>query len=223
MTRQREGGMIRIRGKTFDFSHLLAGEATVTGGTATWEATARPEQRALTVYAGTELFKLDVPILIDGWPDEGIGWEVQRLIDLSRGDGIDRPPDFRADGPIPNAGGRYVMELPEWGEAIRSKKGDLVRQYLTLKLVEFVDPDRLRPHKIGGKKGGNHGGKPNQVVVKDHETLLQVAARVYGDSSRAREIGKLNDIRDIRKPLQQGRKLTLPRHGKGKGDGKGES
>jgi nucleoid-associated protein YgaU len=219
MTRERDGGMIHIRGKTFDFKHLLNGEATVTGGTATWEETARPEQRALTVYAGTELLKLDVPILIDGFPDEGIKQDVQRLIDLSRGDGIDRPPDFTASGPIPNSGDRFVMELPEWGESVRSRQGDLTRQYLTLKLIEFVDPDRIRPHKIGRKHGnrGNGGttAPPSQITVKDHETLLQIAARIYGDSSRARDIGQVNGIRDIRKQLKAGQKLVLPGSGKG--------
>ena len=206
------------KGTTFKYDYLLAGEVTLTGGTATWEETARPEQRALTVYAGTELAKLDVPILLDGWPDEGVEHEVRQIIDLSRGDGIDRPASFRAFGPMPLNGGTFVMELPEWGEGIRSRHGDLVRQHLTLKLIEWINPDRLRSHKIGHKKA-----KPGHILVKDHETLLQISARVFGDTDHARDIGKLNGVRDIRKPLKPGTELTIPhehhgrRHNKGSG------
>jgi len=218
---RNKAGQIEIRHASFKNPFRIElGEAlpTVSGGGAIYEEVTRPEQQALSLYTGTGLLRVDVPVIFDGWPDEGVWDDVRRVMNLCQGEGTTRSPDFVVVGPIPYSGERFVMEQPEWGDRVVSKNGDLVRQWLTLKLVEWVDPNRLRPHKVGQKnRGGGHnknGGTtapPRTVTVHDHETLLQIAANIYGDSTVAKAIGRLNGIRDIRKPLKQGTKITLPK------------
>jgi hypothetical protein len=203
------------RGK-FDFTVPLGGgPAVLSGGSPNWEEVARSNRVAMTDYRGQTLIRVDVPVLLDGWPHDSVEDEVEQILKLCRGREGQRPPDFTASGPIPYSGTRFVMELPEWGDGLRSapfrgRGGELVRQELTLKLLQFIDPDTVRFRRINRMGVGK--GKPVQTtVLHDGETLLRVSTRMYGNPNRAGEIGKLNGINDTRRKLQAGRRLSLPR------------
>lgn len=205
---------VRLHGASFDFAVPLGSEPpSLTGGSPNWEEVARPGRVAMTDYRGQGLIRVDLPIFFDGWPDSSVESKVERVLRLCRGRDGERPPDFTATGPMPYSGSRFVMELPDWGDGLRAGRGtgirgELVRQALTLKLLQFVDPAtvRFQPRGIGIGKA-----RPVETIVQhDGETLLEVAARVYGSVTKAGEIAKLNGIRDTRRGLKAGKHLALP-------------
>lgn len=211
---------IKLTGRKFEFSLPLGkGPAVVVGGGARFEEVPRPEDTSLTVYEGNDPIRLDVPVFLDGWPHHGRGEEsvnpdLQRVLDICVGSNGNRPPWFRATGPIPFSGRRFVMAgLPEWGAEQRSERSHraLVRQEITLHLLEFEDPDtiRFRRRRRRGRGNGGTSAPPSSVKAKGR-TLVQIAAAYFGDPSRAKEIGKMNGIRDVRKKLPANRRIKLP-------------
>lgn len=207
------------------------GRAVPTQGGPVYGEAGRPQRKPLTTYEGSSLVKLDVPVLLDSTRDgarapRGLGlayredvWPiVERIYGLTRPKSLGEiPPDFTVKGPIPFSGLRCQMEWPELStepEAWVLGDGRTIRQALTLKLVEFINPDPLKissgqQHNEG--TGPIGGGVPVKVeVLKVGETLVQIAARVYGNPGRAKEIGQVNGIRDVREKLDRGRILGLP-------------
>lgn len=191
---------IRLKGRKFDIRVPLGdGPPTVTQGGAVYDEAARPERTALTDYVGNSLIMIDVPVLLDGWPHRNVWPEVRRLARMSRGRNGNRPPVFRALGPIPHTGLRCVMAPPEYGNALRDARGRLVRQHMTLKLVQFVDPDIIRVRPL-----------PTSLRLPKRMNLIEVAARYLGNPKLAKRIARINGIRDIRKKLPKGRPIRLP-------------
>lgn len=208
---------IRLRGRKFDFTIPLGGGRVVpTSGGATHEEGKRPQRSSLTVYEGETLIRLDVPVKLDGWPDRNMQPRLDQILNLCFGDDGNRPPDFTASGPFPFSGKRYCMDgLPEYGEGQGSPDSRIatVRQFLTLKLVEFENPDVIHATKRRGRKARNSNGgtfAPGTIELPKEMTLVEVAATYLNDPGRAKEIGNLNDVRDVTKKLKKGRRLKLP-------------
>lgn len=206
--------IVRLTGAGFDLSLPLGEEVPKPAdGGAKFDEVDRPEDVALTDYTGDSLTKIDVPVLLDGWlANVDQRPTLNMILSLTRGGPAGRPPDFIASGAIPYSGLRCVMEPPDWGDTMRFTDGRLARQELTLHLLEFVDPDVIAVVRKDGPAGGAgaKGAKKGTVTTKEGETLLQVATRVYGNPSLAKEIGQLNGIRDVRKKLKAGIVLKLP-------------
>lgn len=204
---------LRMQGAGFDVSVRLGDEvAKPTAGGAEWDEVKRPEDVSLTDYTGDGLIHMDVPVMLDGFLDKVDQQPVLNVIlALTRGGDRGRAPDFIATGPIPYSGLRCVMEAPDWGDTMRGPDGALLRQELTLHLIEFVDPDAIRVTPKKAAAGALvFDQKKGTVVTKADETLLHVSTRVYGNPSMAQEIGQLNGIRDVRKKLKAGITLRLP-------------
>lgn len=216
---------IRIKGNGFDFSCFLGnGRPTPTGGGAEYEAQRRPQSDAATLFVGNGLLTMDVPVLFDGWGSPGdrrdIGPRIDQVLALTRGVGRRPPPNFVATFPGPFSGSRFQMLMPEYvtdePKPIIGSGGAVFRQALVLKLIEFNDPTsakyRARPsHAIPHSHNGGVTAPPFSIVLKHPETLLEVAAEVYGDASAASAIGDVNGIRDVRKKLKAGTRLKLPK------------
>ncbi len=209
--------LLHIHGKDFDLDLPLgSAPAAPTAGAATWEEIARPGRTSLSHFLGNELVKLDVPVFFDGWPDRSVETEVRQVLALCRSGEIGRlPPTFYATGPIPYSGTRFYMELPEWGDGLRGDRGgpvegQLVRQALTLKLVQFVDPDTVRVTRRQRASIGRAKALSRTITLQARMNLIEIAAHFLHDASRAREIAKLNHIRDTRKKLAAGTKIRLP-------------
>jgi hypothetical protein len=205
--------VLQVNGKGFDYDWPLGdGPAKLVGGGATFAETPRPERTSITDFTGNPLIRIDVPIFFDGFrQDRSIEGHINQVLGLTRGDDDGTPPpDFTARGPIPYSGLRYVMELPDWGDGDLNRRGEIVRQALTLHLVQWVDPaSRVvdRRKRMGISQAKSLG----RVITLGHaETLIQIAGRFLHDPSRAPEIGALNGIRDVRKRLPAGTKVRLP-------------
>lgn len=212
---------IRIKGRGFDFSCYLGnGRAKIVAGGAEYEAQKRPNADAATLFTGNGLLMVDVPVLFDGWGPPGkrndIGPHVDQVMALAFGKGKRPPPSFIATGPLPGSGGRFKMALPEELDDPKPQvgpEGTLYRQALLLHLVEYNDPGAIGWKTVpvlGKSRNGGTTAPPNSVKLTQSETLLQVAARVYGDPSAADEIGRANGIKDLRKKLKAGTRLKLP-------------
>jgi hypothetical protein len=204
---------IRLRGATFDYRIGLAGEiAKPTDGGAKWDEIERSEDVSLTDYTGDALVKLDVPVLFNGWlARRNVEAEVNRVVALSQGGPAGHPPAFVATGPFPFSGLRCVMAMPDWGDAMRTADGVLVRQEMTLKLIEFQNPAGLTVRRRGGP--GSSSSKQKKLattMAKPHENLLMVSTRLFGTPKLAKKIGQLNGLRDVRKKFKKATRLRVP-------------
>lgn len=185
------------------------GPVVPTAGGALFDENPRPERTATTDFTGNELIRLDVPIIFDGWPGRSIEDALWAFIARCRGQDGEPSPSFIVTGPMPFSGVRYVMELPEFGDAIRRPgDGALVRQRLTGKLVQFVNPDRIHPHRSTTQTLHD---APRTVTLPRSMTYLEIAAHYLHDASRGKEVAKLNGDRDPRKRLAAGSKVKVPR------------
>lgn len=205
---------ILIVGSTFSFSVGLGDEtARPSGGGPQYADEARPERGGLTVYTGDALIKLDVPVLLDGWKAQVDQQPLlNRIISIARGQATgERPPDFIATGPIPFSGLRCVMEQPDFGDRMLGANGVLYRQELTLKLVEFVDPDAVTIERrdAGGAGARGASGSVPIYITKEGDTLIRISTKLYGNPGKAKELGDANGIRDIRKKLKGGVRIKL--------------
>ena len=195
---------------------LGTGDPTPSGGFVNIEEVARNDNVALSSWNGAPLLKLEVPVLFDGFVD---GTDQQPAVDAVAGLAVaaDTPPSpIVAAGPIPYPNRTWLMAAPTWGRATRDADGVLVRQEMTLNLVEFVDPDTIHFADQGGAPSASTaaGGKKSKArtyTVKQGDTLLTIAAKTLGKSDRWSEIARYNGgIRDPRKQLKPGRVLRLP-------------
>ena len=100
----------------------------------------------------------------------------------------------------------------EYGE--KDGTGDV---YYALELLEyrFLAVKPVKTSSSGGNKTNNTNNNrpsdrtpPKTYVVKAGDTLIEIAMRVYGDSSKWRLIAQKNGIKDPRK-LPAGKKLVI--------------
>ncbi len=186
------------------------GPATPTAGFAAWEIIERAEGKGITDRASVPPFQQDVPVFLDGYAK---GNSVQRQLDTLLELGGEEPAVFRAFGPIHRSGIHYVLGgEPEFGEVIRDEDGTLLRQRLTLRLMEYVRPDTLgqRLKKRRSRRGvATYTTGGSTYVTKAGETLGEIASRLYGNWERWREIGDKNGIRDPLRKLPGRRTLKL--------------
>jgi hypothetical protein len=191
------------------------GPATPTAGFAGWEVTARTGgRRGATTRTSPPPFQQDVPIYLNGLgKDQSIQRQLETILSL----GSEDAAPFRAYGPIHRDGALWVFGgEPEFGEAIRDEdeENTLLRQRLTLKLMQYVRPDVAQERKRR-RKGGRRAIAANVAVGGTYttsagETLQEIAASLYdGDWRRWKEIGDKNGLTDPGKKLPAGKVLKL--------------
>jgi nucleoid-associated protein YgaU len=205
-------GLARVEIKTDRFTlHCgLGGEPVIpTDGFGGWTEVPRPNNTPITEWVGSPALRLSLPLFLDGYREgKSVQRDLDRLLSLGRTrDGDHEPPAFRVSGPIPYSGTKFVLETtPDFGATIRNNRGKLLRQALTLSLLEYGRPDRI--------KVGRRPSKRRTYTVREGDTIRKIAVKLFGDADRAREIAKLNGIRDIRKPLKPGRVIRIDEKGR---------
>lgn len=199
---------IRLRSGEARMIPLGNGPALVTAGGARFEQTERAERKSLSDYQGDDLIEMDVPVFFDGWrgqiPIEADLWWVTGL---AFGHDGKPPPNFRALGPIPHTEKRWVMHPAEWGDGERGASGLLVRQAITLKLLEWEDPSQINLHRSKVEQLHN---KPRTVTLPRPMTCVEIAAHYLQDPHRGKEVAKLNGLHDPTKKLPKGSKVKIP-------------
>lgn len=180
------------------------GPATPTAGLAGYETVPRVRRKAMTAFSGLEPFSQDVPVMLDGFRE---GRSIERQ--LEKLEEFGGPTKFHAYGPIHRAGDVYVFgEDPEYGEAIRDEDGTLLRQRLTLKLMEFVSAD-VAGKRRSRERTGVGPGRPLTYTTVGGDTAAKVAHKLYHDWTRWKEFGPKNGIKDPHRVLAAGRNLVL--------------
>lgn len=174
---------------------------------------ARPKKKALTVWEGRQPFQMEVPVLLDlgGELVEGLRSTLDRMATSVN---AQKPPPVRIisnrgklpiPADIPEAADWWIEDL-KWGdEKRRASDGELVRQEVTVTLLERID-DPLLFATSGPKVRTN---RAHNYVVKKGDTLHSIAAKELGNTTRWREIGALNHIRSDGQ-LKPGRVIHIP-------------
>lgn len=185
------------------------GPATITGGHGGWEVLGRPGKVGSTRYAGTAPLQQDIPILLDGFAgDRSVQGQVNRLIELSRPQGGKRPPRVKVAGPVHRTSLVWVIEDIQWGGALRRPGVGLVRQELTLQLLQFVRSDRIgqRARPRATSEWGHR-----VVTVKRGDTWRRLAVEYLRDASKWKQIAELNDKKpnDPNVKLKPGRRVRV--------------
>ena len=209
MTRAR-----RVAGNTGEtvIFQMGDGPAQITQGFGgMWETVSRSQKVAITRFVGADPIGQDVPIFLDGFrEDRSVQRHLNRLLRQSVPRNRDAPTVWRIFGPIHYPKKLWVLADIEFGDAIRDPVRGLVRQAATLKLLEYVPPDRI---KVKRRRTVEPIGKKNVYKSRKGDTLRSIARRKYGNGSLAKQLGKAQKkpIRDVGKRLEPGTKIRLPR------------
>jgi hypothetical protein len=240
-------GWVRISSKDPPLSvtaRLAEERPNVESGFGGWEEVARPRKSPITTWQGSPAIRLTLPILLDGWArNVSVEGDIRDIQKMGRPVAENRePPHVRIEATgsaIPYLNKVWVISELSWGDALMNKRGNRVRQQVTLSLLEFVHDvyltersaaNRRRRKKAAAKKKGGarakrhvtkRSSKPKPkpkslsfaAAVDDEfgtgEDLLTIAALELGDADRWVEIAELNGIRDPR-AVTPGQVLRLP-------------
>lgn len=178
-----------------------------------WQEVPRERNTALPEYTGASVPKVDITVLLDGWPDTSVQRDIDWLMNLGRRDGT-QTPVFTVVGPVYLSGQKLVIGTGiDFGQfERRSRDGALVRQELTLHCWKYRTADVLTSSSAKKRKKHDGGGKqshPKTYTVRKGDTLSKIAAKVYGKASDWHRIADANGIRDPRH-IKVGQVLKLP-------------
>lgn len=183
-----------------------------TDGLGGWQEVARPRRESLTEYVGHGVGKLDLPLMLDGFPHTSVQADLDWLDDLGRRAG-NQSPVFKVTGPVYLSGNLFVMaSAPDFGAfERRMSDGALVRQEITLHCWKYIAADVTISSSPAKKHAGSSssGSHPKTYTVRSGDTLLTIAAKVYHDAAKWHQIASANRLRDPNY-LKAGQVLKLP-------------
>lgn len=205
-----------------------------------WTLVPRPRRKALTEWDGINPLRILVPIVLGVKPgtrggiSDGAALNISAVPDREALERMAQPPSAGAEPPlvtvtgnVPHANdGPWVIESFDWDPSPLYANGFLVRQAVTVHLLEYVRDDRLADvnaaaqtrktasaqSAAAAKAAGGNSNQPTKAkvyIVKAGDTLTAIAARVLGNYKRWTDIAKLNGINDP-KSITPGQTLRLP-------------
>jgi hypothetical protein len=189
-----------------------AGGQPVSGGPE-YDISTRVLRTGVAEYTGHQPMRMSVAILLDGYPDFSVLPTISYFDQLAAyREGLKRPAQFTLQGDVPYRNRKWTMEgYAEWDTdptPIRIADGTLVRQPLTINVLEVV-PDRLlKTSTQRSQEKGRGKGRKVYTVKKGQNDLGDVAKAVYGNRARAAELARLNSVALYIK-LKPGQKVRL--------------
>ena len=189
------------------------GPILVTDGFGGWSEVPRPKNIPISRWVGPGALKLKIPLLFDRVKErQSIEWMVRTIFDLGReGGGDEEPPVFRLEGSAMFLDRRWVLlETPETTNILRNRDGKLLRQEMTITVMEYVPSDQLDFRRLPKKKVAR------RIEAKKGDTINKIAQRLFKKKGKkkmrelAKEMAKLNKIRDRNKVLKEGRTIKVP-------------
>lgn len=193
--------------KDSDLTVLMGdGPAQLTGGDGGWQVEERWADAPVTWWLSPQPYRQTIPVLFDGNSQEQA---IAKLIRMSRSPGDRKPPPIImvSGQAIHRADLEWVIESLTPTDVVRRRAsdGNRVRQGYTVNLLQYGQIDIL------GKQTARTRRRPTTKSwrVRAEDNLPQIAAIVYGDSRRWKEIAVSNNIRDPRS-LKIGRVLKIP-------------
>lgn len=196
----------------FYAAKLGDGPILATDGYGGWVEVPRPKNKPLTRWEGGPALKLKIPLLFDQKQESSpIRTWVNQVYRLGReSNGREEPDVFRlTSDAMPHSGRKWVMVgTPEVERADRNRDGKLIIVMMTIEVMEYVEPDRIRFRK--------RPKRMRRVVAKKGDTINKIAHRVAKGKGKkkirdlAKRMAKLNGVRDRNKRLKTGRKIKVP-------------
>jgi len=122
--------------------------ANVTQGYGGWQEVARPRRSTLTVWQSQPALRMDLPLLFDGLrTNESVQSQLAQLERLAGPSASDRqPPRIRIQahgGFVPHQSSLWVIDSLSWGDGAMNARGSVVRQQVTVSLLEYVADVRV--------------------------------------------------------------------------------
>lgn len=188
------------------------GAAKIISGGARWTTVSRPKRTSIVLFDGIDPWRVDVPVLFDGWANtDSVEGHIAQLNQMRVSQAtLTRPSRIRIDGAMPVKGATWVIESLEFGDnVIWDTTGDKAfryRQDATIHLLQYNPEVALRgikPFKTNDKV----------VVAKAGQTAKTLAG---GDPKKVKAIQKANGIRDP-KTIKKGTPVRIPGNHGGSG------
>lgn len=188
------------------------GDPKMVGGGSGWDVVARPRRVGLTIWKGRDPYRMDLPIMIDGWAkSDSMENDIAILNQMQMGSDLEPPPTITIVGGVPVKGIIWIMDPQiDWGDNViwgSDSKGNMFRyrQDAVVHLCQFNPEDRLVV------SGGGNLQAPRRYVVKKGDDLRSIAQKMYGDPSKFKLIQAANNIRDPKRILRMvGQEIRIP-------------
>lgn len=189
-----------------------AGATPVSGGPR-YTVSERLQRRGVPEWTGHDPMRMTVAVLLDRYEDDesvlpDIGLIDQMSVPVGQGR---KMPDVFISGAVPYRNLAWLMDgYPDWDtdpEPIRNYDGDLVRQPLTIKLVERPPSEILTASDM---QLPNAKGKRKRIhVVKGNENdFSDVSQHEYGNRDQAAALARFNGLPTFVR-LTKGMKIKL--------------
>lgn len=181
------------------------GAPTIRGGGARYDIIERPRRKSLVQWAGDDVYRMDLPIMFDGWADNNsVETDIAKLNQLMHSQAeLTAPSMVLIEGAVPVKGARWVIEGIDWGDRViwmsdKRGKGYRLRQDAVVHLLQYNTGSTLAVQ--------NPTTAVKLHTVKTGETVRKIAAK-HGVSSD--DVKKANNIRDP-KSVKTGDTLKIP-------------
>lgn len=197
---------------------LDSNSAHLTGGFGGWEVVARPKRVGIVRFAGRDPFRMEVPVLFDGYGmGKGQEADISTLIRMSQPPTeLKQPPTIKISGAVPRTDLTWVIEdlVQDNQSVIWDQQGGVsvrLRQGFVVHLLQYVDDTLITtaasPTIIAG--GGTSGSK---VKVGSGKTAKQEAQTEYGSASLFTILFAANPwmTPDPRAPIPTGTEFVVP-------------
>lgn len=185
------------------------GPPTMVGGGGGWSVENRPRRIGFTLWQGRDPYRMDVPVLFDGWPDDSVEDDIARLNQMQIGGDLQEPPTITISGAVPIKGATWVIEGIDWSSDdenvywVRQQGSDFrLRQAATIHLLQFKAEERLKVTVARAL--------PNVYITKKGDTLRSVARDMYGNASKWTVIKKANPKIKDPNNIPAKTRLTIP-------------
>jgi hypothetical protein len=168
------------------------GAAKMTGGGGGWSVEARPRRVGLTLWQGRDPYRMEVPILFDGWAS-GRSQEnaISILNQMQMGANFREPPTVTIDGVVPVKNARWVIDSIEWGDDVIVSDDHRLRQDAIVRMIQYTPVETLSVRNKGQLRA-----TPKPYIVKKGDTFKSISKAHYGTPDKWRIIMAANNIRD---------------------------
>jgi hypothetical protein len=181
---------------------LDADPPLMSAGYGNFDEITRPGRRSLVSWTGSPARRLTLALMIDAWGNGNVVNAVGTLEYMATGDTFLAPPLLHVTGAaMPHPEIRWYIADIAWGASLRDASGLLVRQQVSLTLIEGAVV------RIPVKRPSSQQGQTVKLPSPGGSVAVARLAKAHGTTSQA--IVKLNGYRTAA-TIKTGTRLRLP-------------
>lgn len=160
-----------------------------------WDVVNRPRRVSFTTWNGSDPYRMDLPILIDGLDDDvNVQPDIAFINNLRLAQqAFSPPPQVEVEGAIPveSPDEGWVVESIDFGDnVIWHPKGYRLRQDAVLHLLQYIPITSLSIKP---------GSTAHMRRVRSGDTLKSISKDEYGTTKYWSAIKNANGLRDVKK------------------------